>query len=476
MAKFELSISSKYVDSWGVYEGVRELIQNAIDAQQDGHAMTVSHKAGMLTVFSEGVHLDRSVLLLGVTSKAGGGYRGHFGEGLKLGALALARAGRRLVVVNDDESWIFKLQPSAAFGGVSVLTVSTRTQSVAAGGFSVQVELTANEWSEMRRNFLFLDDTINALPVPQGAVTETALLLDPEQRGRCYVKGIFVEERENLAAGYDFHFAETDRDRRMVRGCDFEYYAGRAWGLAYRDGLIEPSRYLNILASNNADTLKAGTYVTLRSDQVEVLVQCFKDRYGDKAIPVESPAEAAQAEHLGRYGIICNRRLIAFFTEYECAKEMTLAGLGSSRRTDIIQVYDTGNLSDLEQKTLHWVNHLVECAAQACGFQSTRNRVSIVDFGCPEVLGISAAPDYRPDLQPNRQSGARGLFISRSRLASPRDYLAVLVHELAHDRGSDGDVGHRDAESSLYVAIVASFAGFSLLEYQTAPSPEPVAA
>ena len=43
MAKFELSIHEDYLAGrWGTWEGIREVVQNALDAQGGGRAQTTS--------------------------------------------------------------------------------------------------------------------------------------------------------------------------------------------------------------------------------------------------------------------------------------------------------------------------------------------------------------------------------------------------------------------------------------------------
>ena len=83
--KFQLTIATNYCSTWGAWEGCRELVQNGLDAQDDGAEMKVSHHIDTFRVVSQGVKLDARVWLMGTTSKSSGGYRGHFGEGLKLG-------------------------------------------------------------------------------------------------------------------------------------------------------------------------------------------------------------------------------------------------------------------------------------------------------------------------------------------------------------------------------------------------------
>lgn len=102
MAKIELSITTTYCPDWSSWEGIRELIQNARDAEvQHGATMSVVHRPDTrtLVITNEGVTLSREALLFGNTSKVGrSDMIGHFGEGMKVGILALLRVGGGVVI------------------------------------------------------------------------------------------------------------------------------------------------------------------------------------------------------------------------------------------------------------------------------------------------------------------------------------------------------------------------------------------
>ncbi|MCK9576725.1 MAG: hypothetical protein M0R51_12450, partial [Clostridia bacterium] len=66
---YELSVSSNYVHTWGVEEAVREIMQNAIDSQTDGHKLNVAYSNGILTISNIGCDLDISTLVLGNSGK-----------------------------------------------------------------------------------------------------------------------------------------------------------------------------------------------------------------------------------------------------------------------------------------------------------------------------------------------------------------------------------------------------------------------
>lgn len=445
MAKFDLTIAASYVKDWSVYEGVRELIQNAKDAEQDGRAMTVTHAGNTLRITNQGVRLDRSVLLLGVTSKSDGGYRGHFGEGLKLGALALTRAGRKLRIINDDESWSFQIVDSPVFGA-PVLTVSTRALSSTSGSFSAEVELSAVEWQEMRPNFRFLSP-LSGNEIQTDCVT---ILRGASETGRCYVKGIYVETKEQLTAGYDFQRASTDRDRRMIGAWDFAFYASTAWKDAFVSDAIDAAAYLDLLSGEHAeDTRYLPERVLPDSKEIQVRDE-FLARYGSKAIPVTSVSEANEAAHLGRVGIVVDHKVVDFFkSRTTTCPLMCLEDLRSNRGTEIVRNYRPDELSPQERFVCHYVLGLSETAAKANGFAPVAPRFHVVEFSDPEVIGLSA-PDG---------SGNRSIAIKRSQLSDVSQCLQTVIHELAHDRGGDGDVEHRDAESALFASIIIASTG-----------------
>lgn len=455
MAQFQLTISSAYVPDWGVYEGVRELIQNALDAQQDGYPMDISHSGGTLRITNQGVRLLRSVWLMGQTSKTGGDYRGHFGEGLKLGVLALVRAGRKVRIVNDDESWSTSIKSSEAFGE-PVLTINTRSLSERADAFTVEAEISADEWQQYRARFLAIEPAAKAIATDYGSI-----LLDFDKVGRLYVKGILVESKPALTAGYDFVNASTDRDRRMIFGWDFEYYTARIWSEAWQNGDITAERLLSLLEAPTLDLRGLGERIgVVPAEMISALADAFLARYGANAVPVASQAEKAEIEHLGRYGIISSDTLCKVFSEHEA---LNLAALRKQCRGEVVAVFTAADLDARERAVNILGTALVEAAATPLGFLPITGRLEIVEFRAEDILGVN---HYDSD------TGIHHIRVARRCLSSLEQYLRVLVHELAHDRGGDGDVRHERAEGEIFCRIIArAIDGFVPREARQAPVP-----
>jgi hypothetical protein len=452
--KFQLTISDQYVSDWGVWEGVREAIQNALDARDKGHPMHINYTDGMLTVTNFGVELDRSVWLMGVTTKTDdSSARGHFGEGLKLGALALVRAGRKLQILNHNENWDCTLAGSKAFPGQQVLTVSTRRRSTPSTHqcFSARIEITPAEWADFQLRFIDLQQGLAAIETSEGLI-----LTDERQRGRIYIKGIHVETRDNLAAGYNLTGnVRTDRDRRMVNSFDFDYHVGHAWIQALCSEGISPERLLAHLQSG-CDDAKGVADRYCPGQYLEHVAQAWRNVYGEHAVPVRNQAEANDAGHLGKIGLITTPELCSFFSEHP---QLSIEKLRSERRVDVVETYSSAELSSHERRNLELALCLIEPSAGALGLASIAPRLRVVDFRDDNILGTHS---FDLDSETFR------INIARKNLDSVESTVRVIVHETAHDSGGDGSAEHQHTEARLFSRIIA--------EQALLPRPQLVAA
>lgn len=444
MAKFQLTISSDYVKDWGVYEGVREVLQNALDANDAGNHIHVHHspECNLLSISSFGVQLDRSVWLMGTTSKENTDARGHFGEGLKLGALSLVRAGRKLRIINDTEDWSCTLDDSKVFPGQQVLSIQTRKRANPQGAFCVQIECSAEEWDTFQSNFLHFQ------PSPTTLITDDVeILTDPEQRGRVYVKGILVETNARLAAGYNLVGSgiRTDRDRRMVNSFDFNWYTATAWLQALNQQLISPEFLLTLLAGDVQEATKISERYCCNED-LQRVADAWQQIHGEFAIPVPDVASAKEAGHFGRIGVISPKPVCDFFSDHS---ELSLKGLRIECRDKVSEVFAFAELNPSEQDNFELAIELIEPAAEAVGIPPISNRVQVVNFVSNEVLGVHRW---------NAEGDSSTIAIARRALHSLDETIRVLVHEVAHDSGDDGSVSHERTEGRIFSYIVSDLA------------------
>jgi len=302
MAKIPLTISKNYCADWGVFQGIREMLQNAKDADEDGHTMTIEHfpRTSRLEITSAKVYVDPAKLLvLGESDKGAGHKRGQFGEGFVLGCLALMRKGCDISFRNGDHSWSVAFEqpdPGHPLAGSELMTFKSRALAAREQDFRVEIEnIPTNVWDVLKKLFLFVTPALSAetLETPHGT-----LLLNPDYIGQVFSKGIFVRKFENLTCGYDLVGLTLDRDRRFVDEWDLHYKLGMIW----KDAC---STYPSIASPRVYDMAKAGAVETkqLKYHADDKILKDVRDRFekehGETAVPVSTMAEAKDIEEAG---------------------------------------------------------------------------------------------------------------------------------------------------------------------------------
>lgn len=227
---YPLTITPDYVGSWGVWEGLREFLQNAMDHGE--FSVDISPQVGgesyAITIKSHEATLDKRTLLMGQSTK-GEGDRGKFGEGYKLGALALIRAGKMVVIRNGMEDWepIIWHNP---FFEAEVLAFRASARGIAAPDLTFYVgDLTEEEVAMLRERCLALRESSPArIEVASGAIL-------PGDAGKFFVGGLFVCDTQMLH-GYDARpgRVELERDRQTVSGFNLRWLTCEMWKQSQR--------------------------------------------------------------------------------------------------------------------------------------------------------------------------------------------------------------------------------------------------
>jgi hypothetical protein len=436
--KTELTIKTDYLPNWGAFEGVRELLQNGKDAETEFHAkLEVRHKAdtSTLIITNEGATLPREAMLFGHTTKIGqGNLIGKFGEGLKLGMLALVRAGHEVKIRSGSEVWLPKIERSEKFNAdVLVIYIETGRQPKD----RVQIEVsnvTKEDWALMRPCFLFL--------TPKGREDERidtyygALLLNEQDIGKVFVKGIFVEQDPQLKFGYDLtRDVAIDRDRKMVARYDLEWRVRKIWAdsIVQRKDLV--TKYLDMVFNNTPDV--AGLDPTSAADLPEEVrnqaAARFKERHGDNAIPVDNMADSKDMEHLGKSGVLVVNKPLKAMLE---AVFGTTDKIKSELANEITTHYGWRDLLPDERSNMESAIELVNAVEPV-----TLNDVNVVDFRSPSIVGM-----YK---------GGQ-ILLSKVKLVDANMTLETVVHEVAHRFGGDGSHHHVAALERIWSGIVSN--------------------
>jgi hypothetical protein len=440
MARFELSITSDYAPNWNVWEGVREAIQNGLDSKDKGYPLTVEHKEGGLHIRNEGCILDASVWLLGKSSKRDdASQRGQHGDGLKVGTLALVRAGVEVKIYNGDEIWTPVIERSDTYAGEEVLTIKTRKRRQDHWGdrpihdFTVVIKISKGTWEGIRDRFLDL------VSIPPSQIARVpyrgSVLLAPEMQGRIYSRGIYVCTKPDLMYGYDFQRLELDRDRRMVDDWDLN------WQVAH---VMQ-----ELCEGDEKDLWLERLYAALESDAGPELAQMynagdviheamaatFAASYGDKAVPVANDEEATKVSFYGLKGIVVPSAMGKVLSQrFGSLDEILRNALDTSG------VYV--GLSEMEpEERANWTKAIHLCDyADIADSEYLRDNVKCYSYEAKDApLGTHHNGEER---------------INRCLLGSLRRLVGVMIHEIAHNAGKDGTLEHRQSEESMYEAVM----------------------
>ena len=437
MSKIELTIKVTYLPTWGAYEGLRELLQNGQDAKvEHGAPLAVRYRkdSGTVVIENEGCTLPHEALLLGHTSKTDrADLIGKFGEGLKLGVLALVRAGHPVRIRSGSEVWVPAIQRSEKFNA-DVLVFDIQKGREPKNRVAIEVSgIDSEEWARIQECFLFLGTLSDEEHVRTSSGT---LLLGKRFEGRVFVKGIFVSTDPRLGFGYDLTDADLDRDRKMVSKYDLQYRTQAIWreALTRRPSLIPD--FSKLLEREAADIEGIDGYNAgyLSDETKTVLAEEFQKRHGDDALPVATLGDSQDVAHLGKKGVVVPKGLRAILEQRLGSADTNKARL----REEATTRYGWHDLSADEQSHIERALFLVNAVEPV-----TINDVEIVDFRDEKLRGI-----FRGD---------NGRILLARKIVGDRDLsLRVLVHEVAHREGGDGEKGHVANIERIWSGIVAN--------------------
>ena len=280
MDTLQYGISFQYVKQWTWRTGLRELLQNWLDAGGAEHGrMDYDGTIEMLTLSNPGT-LTKKTLLLGESEKPDGAI-GQFGEGYKLGALALLRDEKNLSIASDDV----------------VFRASTYEFE---GEHCLEFQIFDGENT--------LEDEVRVMvhPITPAEMEQVQSLVNPEplyetEKGNVleekalYLGGLYVKELDaaQYHYGYDLppKHIRVNRDREMVNEFDFHYQLGRVWAAMSQ---IHSNITYDLIAAQSVEVkyLETFLYGKRLDDMAERMMQ-------SGLALVENQAMAKKAQDLG---------------------------------------------------------------------------------------------------------------------------------------------------------------------------------
>jgi len=444
MPKIALSVSSDYLPNWGAYEGLRELVQNYIDSQDDcGVKGSISYEGGSYTgkviLTNYGAKpLTREALLFGVTSKANRtDQRGQFGEGMKVGTLALVRDNRKVTIRTQSENWTASLQTSTEFGGRKVLTFTTHKRQTVTDDVSVEIyPVYKEEWDKISQSFMFMQENV------QGEENRFGKVLTGDTfRNKIFAKGIFVKDMEGMKWGYDLSELTLNRDRSMIDEWDVRHTIVSLLDTLYQSGSFTIADIRELFDNNHWEAQSSYSWSGKKSI-CDMLTEMVSKHNGHKCIVSASNDELVKAESFGWVGIRVPKSLgDAFGTMLTAdfyADFRKKIGLSTYRemidqmRDSVAETYATDSLTEEEVSNLAWATNVLA----SVDVTVTPTVVKFVREG--EILGLYKCGE---------------IFLAKSLLTDKVETLSTLVHEYSHTFGGDGTIAHSTAIESLWTKI-----------------------
>lgn len=221
MKNYEITISPNYVSNWGIREAIRELLQNAIDAETNGYNKNIVYDDIDETLYieTENICLSPKDLILGCSSKGDqDDLIGKYGEGFKLALVVLLRKGINVSIQNGKKEWIPSFKNSETFK-TQVLNIEEIENSNLSDDLCFTISPIDKQLYESLLNYFpcINDDFGKVVECENGKI-----LLDKQFKGKMYVEGLYIQTDDNFKYGYNFNsnVVELDRDRKAINYYD----------------------------------------------------------------------------------------------------------------------------------------------------------------------------------------------------------------------------------------------------------------
>ena len=334
-----------------------------------------------LTLINYNTELMRKVLLLGFSKKSSSKeVIGQFGEGLKVGALALVREGRVVSMETSRDRWRFGLSYDDTFKE-EVLTVFVNDRrkasddddddsdgDVVALGHLGQKDTCVTvfpfclkDWKFYLKRFLFLCPPSDCVKSEIGT-----LLIDDHYKGQLYVKGVWVSDlsKDGLASGVDFAHLKIDRDRRaVVHLSDIDHQVSSMWvhAIEQRPDLI-PYYYSLLEKNNTSDVRHANFYLT--DESAFLVAQQFFAIHGRMSYAVSNTVSTELLDEIKREIhqklVLCNEALTNILYKSGALEPLdSILSRASAKKTALVPY------ADLTQDEVYILKH-VEKLVQIC--------------------------------------------------------------------------------------------------------------
>lgn len=331
--KIELTLSPDYVSTWGVWDAIRELLQNAYDEGEE--EIAYDSDAETLTIRNANVTLEKSSLLLGNSTKANDEAKiGQFGEGYKVATIALLRKQKTITFYNGSEIWKPRFVKSRRFNS-DILTFFIEKNPVRSKGLTVVVNgITPDEWQTIQANDLHLHEAKTLVHGNIGSMIDEC--------HRVYVGGLYICNMDEFIYGYNFapKYIKLGRDRNITNSFEIQWIIRRMLASYKPQSNYSDDIILDMIIDGARDV----EYMEITESIAYAAYIRFRSTFGEFAVPCTCQSDV-DAVPPGYTGVIVSRKYkeaIEACNLYEkpVGTELTVSDKLSAWFDDIKSCYD----------------------------------------------------------------------------------------------------------------------------------------
>ena len=292
MKKYSTMITKDYIPDWGVEDGIREVIANALDSDSQ---FVFDIGLDYIELISKDTTLDIGCFLLGVSGSRGKKDNvGTHGEGILISNVPILRGGAQVDIFNGDLLWQPAFEMDYNFNK-EVLVINETQGSVGNKDYKVVVSgLDQDTIDIVIHNCLYLQD-----PESLGnfATAKCGSRIFFDMKGKLYVGGLFVCETD-LQYSYDLHPSKIklNRDRKQISGWDLQ---GVTANLLKE--VAEPKQIVEAAKNGVADVnhMQYSWCTSIPSSVADEAYKVFKEAYGDDAVVADSYSDMVRLQEQG---------------------------------------------------------------------------------------------------------------------------------------------------------------------------------
>jgi len=395
MPKYSMNLDEQYVEHWGTWEVVRELVCNAMDADPDYILKTPSPDS--MEIITSTIPTMEELMIIGAgTSRQDKDKIGQFGEGFKMAALVATRNNFPLTCLTPFGRLTFSLvKPSPSYP--SRVLYAHLDKRYKAENCKVTVSMPGIA-DLVRYKFL---------------ATSSVMLINKPEPSTCdiYVKGVFISTLEDESVfDWNLNTPSINRDRSMVDQGAAKREIGR---LLYQSKLFDQDTYDQIIKYPESVEIQSSKYVfSINIAPGKMVKEAFHRYYGDMAVIATDDQRTNELAHWKGH------------LPVHIADDLKSAGIKTAR--DVTTFNDKFKEIEVPQKyydEVNWVMDTLEVPAEAKFFYDPDS----------DRMGATVIQGRKATLWINKDLTKPGQRINR---------LATIIHEICHvsSRATDGSL------------------------------------